>query len=197
MIQMLMAGELSIATLCAIRFVLAFLTIMSNHSCFARYHAHGILVLNENHITTDYAKVYFDGTATSRDVIVDNLEVKLAPKQCSELVLNPSIEDSSFWSYIDRGHGMVSLVPGANGGADRALRSFDRSRSTWTGLRQQLDTRCFFSGAEYEISAKFRLLNSTTSQGVMCDTNVLTNNRGNTQCPSVVIYGWGCTGGDV
>jgi len=161
------------------------------------YHAHGVLVLNENHITADYAKVYFDGAATSRDVIVDNLEVKFAPQQCIELVLNPSVEDSSFWSYIDRGYGMVSLVPGANGGADRALRSFGRSSSTWTGLRQQLDTRCFFSGAEYDISAKFRLLNSTTSQGVRCDTNVLTNNRGNTQCPSVVIYGWGCIGGDV
>eukprot|EP00804_Cyclotella_cryptica_P014145 CCRYP_005584-RA/>CCRYP_005584-RA protein AED:0.03 eAED:0.03 QI:259/1/1/1/0.94/0.9/20/117/3951 len=161
------------------------------------YHAHGVLVMNENHVNADYAKVYFDGTATSRDVIVDNLEVKLAPQQCSELVLNPSIEDSSFWSYIDRGYSMVSLVPGANGGSDLALRSFGRSSSTWRGLKQQLDTRCFISGAEYEISAKFRLLNSTTSQGVMCDTNVLTNNRGNTQCPSVVIYGWSCIGGDV
>ena len=84
---MLMAGELSIATLCAIMFVLAFLTMMSNHSCFARYHAHGVLVLNENHITADYAKIYFDGTATSRDVIVDNLEVMVAPKQCSDAEL--------------------------------------------------------------------------------------------------------------
>eukprot|EP00804_Cyclotella_cryptica_P009369 CCRYP_018076-RB/>CCRYP_018076-RB protein AED:0.03 eAED:0.03 QI:374/1/1/1/0.94/0.9/20/617/4181 len=160
------------------------------------YHAHGVLVLNENHIDADYAKVYFDGTATSRDVIVDNLEVKVASQECSELVLNPSIEDSSFWSYIDRGRSMVSLVLGAQGGSDLALRSYGRS-SSWRGLRQQLDTRCFFSGAEYEISAKFRLVNSTTSQGVLCDTNVQTNNRENTQCPSVVIYGWGCDGDDV
>ncbi|KAL7482807.1 hypothetical protein ACHAW6_008462, partial [Cyclotella cf. meneghiniana] len=161
------------------------------------YHAHGVLMLNEHQINADYAKVYFDGTATFRDVIVDNLEVKFAPQQCSELVLNPSIDDSSFWSYIDRGNGMISLVPGASGGSDLALRSFSRSSSVWSGLRQQLDKRCFFSGAEYEITAKFRLLNSTTSQGVKCDTNVQTNNYGNTQCPSVVIYGWGCSGGDV
>lgn len=153
--------------------------------------------MNENHINADYAKIYFDGTATSRKIIVDNLEVKFAAQQCSELILNPSIDDSSFWSYIDRGYGMVSLVPGASGGSDLALRSFSRSSSSWSGLRQQLDVRCFFSGAEYEITAKFRLLNSTTSQGVKCDTNIQSNNYGNTQCPSVVIYGWGCEGDDV
>jgi hypothetical protein len=154
-------------------------------------------VLNDKHIGADYTKIYFDGTATSRDVLVDNLEAKVAPQECSALVLNPSFNaDTAFWSYIDRGRSKLQLVPGANGGSDLALRSFSRDH-TWRGVRQQLDARCFVSGAEYEISAKFRLLNATTAQGVMCDTNVQTNNRENTQCPSVVIYGWGCNGGDV
>ena len=167
------------------------------NSYVSRYHAHGVHVLDEMHIDVDYAKVYFDGTATSRDVIVDNVEIQFAPKSCDALVLNPSFMDTAaFWSYIDRGHSKVDLVPGADGDSDLALRSFDRTH-TWRGVKQQLDARCFISGAEYEISAKFRLLNSTSLNGVMCDTNVQTNDRYNTQCPSIVIYGWGCEGGDV
>ena len=161
--------------------------VLSSH----RYHVHGVLVLNEHQINPEYAKVYFDGTDVSRNVIVDNLDVKLAPQDCSELILNPSIVDSSFWSYIDRGYSMVDLVPGVDGGSDLALRSFGRNHA-WRGIRQTLDARCFFSGAEYEISAKFRLLNSTTAEGVMCDTNIQTNDRYGMQCPSVVIYGWDC-----
>lgn len=148
-------------------------------------------MLNEHQINPAYAKVYFDGTDVSRDVIVDDLDVKLAPQDCGELILNPSIVDSSFWSYIDRGYSMVDLVPGADGDADLALRSFGRNHA-WRGIRQTLDARCFFSGAEYEISAKFRLLNSTTAEGVMCDTNIKSNDRYGMQCPSVVIYGWDC-----
>jgi hypothetical protein len=130
-------------------------------------------------------------------VLVDNLEAKVAPRECNALVLNPSFQDSSFWSYIDRGPSKLELVQGASGGSeDFALRSFARDH-TWRGVRQQLDTRCFVEGMEYEITAKFRLLNATTAQGVICDTNVQTNNRANTQCPSVVIYGWGCNEGDV
>lgn len=159
---------------------------------YSRYHAHGVLSLNQHQINPDYAKVYMDGTHISRDVVVDNLDVKFSPQDCSDLILNPSIEDSSFWTYIDRDGSKVDLVEGANGGTDLALRSFSRSGSTWRGIRQQLDARCFVSGLEYDIAAKFRLLNSTTGEGAMCDTNVQANDRYNTQCPSVVIYGWKC-----
>lgn len=156
------------------------------------YHAHGVLVLNEDQVDPEYAKVYFDGIHTSKDVVVDNVEVKIAPQDCSELILNPTVVDSSYWGYIDRGYSQLDLVPGASGGSDLALRSFGRSSSTRRGIRQQLDARCFISDVEYEISAKFRLLNSTTSEGVMCDTNVQENNRDKTQCPSVTIVGWNC-----
>jgi hypothetical protein len=98
--------------------------------------------LAKNQADAEYAKVYFDGTATIRDVIVDNVEVKFAPQQCSQLVLNPSIVDSSFWNNNDRVWSKVDLVPGASGGSDLALRSFERSQSDWRGLRQQLDKRC-------------------------------------------------------
>ena len=105
--------------------------------CLVRYHAHGILILNEKHVGADYTKLYFDGTHQSRDVVVDNVEAKFAPLECSELVINPSFQDASFWSYIDRGRSKVDLVTGVNGGSDLALRSFSRDHS-WRGVRQQL-----------------------------------------------------------
>ena len=96
----------------------------------------GMHVLNEHQVQADYIKIYFDGTATSRDVIVDDVKVVHVPQNCQKLVLNPSFEDgSSFWSYIDRGGSKVSLFsPGAGGASDFALRSYARSSSSWRGV---------------------------------------------------------------
>ncbi len=155
--------------------------------------------LNEDQANAEFAKVYFDGAVASLDVIVDDVEVNKIPSTCQELILNPSFEESTaFWSFIDRGYSKVGLhSPGAAGASDFALRSYDRGSSEWRGIRQQLDNRCFTVGAEYTISAKFRLLNPSTGEGEVCDTNVQYNNGERTQCPSVVVYGWQCQGGDV
>jgi len=167
------------------------------HKCalWYRYHVHGIFILNADQAGADYAKVYFDGASTVRDVVVDNLQVKVVPQNCKSLIMNPSFDEgSAFWSYIDRGYSKVSLYPGEDGDSDFALRSYARTSSRWRGVRQRLDTRCFVSGSEYTITAKFRLLNAS-SQGMTCNTNIQYDN--DQMCPNVVIYGWGCQGGDV
>jgi hypothetical protein len=81
---------------------------------------------------------------------------------------------------------------GAGGIGDFALRAYDRDQQ-WCGIRQQLDKRCFVTGQEYTISAKFRLLNATTGDGVQCNTNDQWYSGQN--CPSVMIYGEECTVG--
>ncbi len=66
------------------------------------------------------------------------MEVKLAPQNCEELVLNPSFDEgTSYWSFIDRGYSKVGLhAPGSSGLFDFALRSYSRNmkdNNTWRG----------------------------------------------------------------
>lgn len=60
---------------------------------------------------------------------------------------------------------------------------------------QKLDPLCFIVGEEYDIRAKFRLLDATSGEGLWCDVNHQWNSANN--CPSVSIYGQSCTGGNV
>jgi hypothetical protein len=59
-----------------------------------------------------------------------------------------------------------------------------------------LDSRCFASGEEFTINAKFRLTDASLA-GVTCDPNYQWNANEGTQCPSVVVYGKNCPSGDV
>ncbi len=159
----------------------------------------GVSSLSSDQAKADYSKIYFDGANAAFDVVVDDVQVKHLVQNCKELVLNPSFEtNTAYWSFIDRSNSKIGLFsPGAGGESDFALRSYDRGSGEWRGARQQLDVRCFVPGIEYTISAKFRLLNAVTQVGESCDTNALQDNKEETQCPTVVIFGWGCDGGDV
>jgi len=158
------------------------------------YHVHGLWTLNSNQAQADYTKVYFDGIAQTYDVIVDNIQIKHLPQQCVALVENPSFDDgSAYWSTTDRDDNRlkVDLVQGASGGEnDFAMRAYGRDHQ-YRGIHQKLDTRCFVTGEEYAISAKFRMLNATSGEGVDCDVNDQWTSSEN--CPSVVVYGMnGC-----
>ena len=117
--------------------------------------------LNSDQAGADFVKMYFRENHENKDIIVDDVIVKRVPHQCQNLVLNGDFsKGSSFWSYNDRTYSKVSLVPGAGGGSDMALRSYDRNipgkASSWRGLLHELD-RCFNVGDEFTISAKFKL----------------------------------------
>ena len=157
-----------------------------------RYNIHGLWTLRPNQAKADFTKIYFDGISTAYDVIIDNIQVKRLPLQCNTLVENPSFSNgsSAFWQATDRDRMKLNLYsPGADGPGDFALRAYNRDHQ-WRGIRQQLDKRCFVTGEEYTISAKFRLLNATSGAGLHCLTNDQWMSGKN--CPSVMIYGEGC-----
>jgi len=138
-----------------------------------------------------YSKLLFLGTNTEYDVVIDNAQIKHLPKQCGALIENPSLENGAlYWQSSDRWRAKVSLYsPGASGEDDFAYRAYQRDHS-WRGIRQKLDPLCFVSGEEYSITAKFRMLNATDGEGVMCDVN--RQHTTNDVCPSVSIYGFNC-----
>jgi hypothetical protein len=142
-----------------------------------------------------HSKLHFINLDPAYSTIIDNAEIKVLPQQCSALVLNPSVDNGSmYWQTNDRHRAKLDLYsPGASGGSDVALRSFERDH-WWRGMRQRLDPRCFASGDEYVINAKFRLLDAA-GQGVMCDVNKQWTTTD--VCPSVAIYGFQCTGNNV
>ena len=164
------------------------------------YSIHGLWSLRPNQALADFTKVYLDGISTAYDVIIDNMQIKHLPLQCDTLVENPSFINgsASYWhatyiDAIDRDRMKLKIYsPGAGGGGDFALRAYDRDHSS-RGMRQQLDKRCFVTGEEYTISAKFRLLNSTSGIGLTCNTNDRTVTGKN--CPSVMIQGEECAVG--
>ena len=109
--------------------------------------------------------------------------------------MNPDMEEKDlYWTYTSRDGSKVKVITPGAGGTGHALRSYERNHS-WRGFRQVLDSRCFISGQEYSITAKFRLTDASLA-GVTCDPNYQYNNWNGLQCPSVVIYGKKCPGGD-
>ena len=150
-----------------------------------------------------YTKVYFSALSTTKNMIVDDVQIKHMPQKCDALVENPSFEDgANFWTVSERRssgdsayRGQISLYsPGAGGESDYALRSHTRMSSWRGGIRQRLDSTCFSAGDEYVITAKFRLLNAT-GHGVHCDTNDQSSTGDN--CPNVAIFGDKCAGDDI
>ncbi len=142
-----------------------------------------------------FSKLHFIGMPDSYNMVIDDAHVKLLPKQCTNLVENPSFQDGSlYWQSSDRRRAKMALYsPGASGDGDFAIRSYQRDHS-WRGMRQRLDHLCFVSGEEYSVSAKFRMLNAT-GHGVTCDVNKQWTTTD--VCPSVTIYAWSCPGPNV
>ena len=97
------------------------------------------------------------------------MKIKHLPLQCDALVENPSFNNgrAAYWQATDRDRVKLKLyIPGAGGQGDFALRAYDCDHS-WHGICQQLDKRCFVTGEEYIIPAKFRLLNLISGAGLV------------------------------
>lgn len=192
------------------------------------YTISGIHRMTEHQVGENvYFKMYLDGSPTSMDIIVDNMEVKELPKQCDAMVVNPSFKDGiKYWSPCDDSKERVdlSLVEGADGVGDYAIAAGNRDHR-WRGIMQLLDARCFTPGEEITITAKFKLLNSTGHgkfglvvrhvllyyhwQSLTHSVSILSYNtigqdcdvnrkHGHAEnCPNVMIKGRHCEGGDV
>lgn len=172
-----------------------------------RYHIHGLWPIRPNQAHADYTKIYLDGISSSYGVTIDDFKVEALPFQCDALIENPSFEQgSAFWGPTDSIDRMRTSIytPGAGGESDSALIVHDRD-DRWRGLLQRLDPRCFNVGDEYVISAKFRMLDATTGEGVSCNKNTQwdtgdnceTDETNGCNCPNVVVYGRSCPGGDI
>jgi len=143
----------------------------------------------------DLTKMYFGDPHPRYEVLTADVEAYVLEQNCQALILNPGMEEKDlFWSYTDRDRSKIKVIPG-EGGSGHALRVYDRDNS-WRGLKQLLDARCFVAGEVYAITGNFRLTDSSLN-GVACDPNYQWNNNEGTQCPSVVVHGSDCEGGNV
>jgi len=143
----------------------------------------------------DLTKMYLGDPHPRYEVMTADVEAYVLEQNCQALILNADMaEKDMFWSYTDRDRSKIKVIPG-EGGSGHALRVYDRDHS-WRGLKQLLDARCFVAGEVYAITANFRLTDSSLN-GVACDPNYQWNNNEGSQCPSVVVHGSDCEGGNV
>lgn len=158
------------------------------------YTTAGIFTIPEKSADADHASLYMSGLDASVNIIMDNVSIKKIPEQCDSLILNPSFDDgTSFWIGDRKNEVKVKLSPGA-GGSGHALMAYDRAFH-WRGVYQRLDPRCFVAGAEYVVTAKFKLLNGMSSAGMTCDPTIKWRN--DEQCPSVMLQAYECDGSNV
>ena len=151
----------------------------------------------------DYLFIYGEGPPISMNVIYKNISMAIIPKNCEDLILNPSFENgtSSFWVRGNRLTNSKIITPGADG-SNYALHFYHDplnwiTGQAWNyGFTQTLNPRCFIQGQEYLIKGKFRLLNATDfSLGVDCDLSQRDYWQSDA-CPSVRIYGTTCADGN-
>jgi hypothetical protein len=163
---------------------------------FFRYYIHGIHALTSNQEKADLTKIYFGDANTGWNIYTADVQASVIEQNCHALILNPDMEERDlFWTYTDRDRSKIKVITPGSGGTGHALRVYSRDHA-WRGFRQMLDARCFVSGAELTINAKFRLTDASL-KGVSCDPNYQYNSNEGQQCPSVVIYGKKCVGGDL
>ncbi len=152
----------------------------------------GIMTVTELEANHDeiYARLY--GPHPNMNIYYDDISITPIPKSCQNLVLNGDFEvgDSRFWLPNSRSSINVDI---SNSGADGSQYSMMVQKYTSHRIRQLLDSRCILEGQEFQINAKFRLLNATNLSGMECDTSVVSVYNSN-HCPTVIIRGVECVG---
>jgi hypothetical protein len=147
-------------------------------------YATGIYVVPPDAIKADWSSFYFSAINPSVNIIYDFVSFRKIPSSCHSLVMNPTFDDgtTSFYYAYDRASMKIRMESPGYGGSGYAALIYDRLSSSQS-LKQILDSRCFYTNAQYTISAKFKLLNNTNlSSTINCDPNA---RIGATQCPSV------------
>lgn len=88
--------------------------------------------------------------------------------ECANLVRNPGGEDGSHNYWMHSGGGIKVHNEGSAG--SYAISSEGRT-GAWQGPGQFLDTRCFTEGQQYEVTAKFKLIEPKSGATIDCDPN--------------------------
>ena len=116
----------------------------------------GIFTVQDEQVNNDILYVYFEGPHASNNIFYDNVKVTPIPKDCENLVINPTFDDgtSSFWLPKDRKSAQVEITTGSGNSGHATMYVHDWK---YNSLGQQLDSHCFAQGQQYEITGKFRL----------------------------------------
>ncbi len=131
----------------------------------------GIFTLG--HAQANHTRMYshIGGPHKDVNILLDYLSIEPLPKNCQNMILNPSFESGStkMWRRTDRRADFSIYSPGRND-AYALSRRIENGKSNYGNLHQSLDVRCLVKGQKYKLKAYFKLLNATdTSQTIACD----------------------------
>jgi len=128
----------------------------------------GIFTLNE--ASANYESMFLEIEGAHKDVtiVLNDVSFEPLPKTCDQSIVNPSFDDGSAfaWNYNTR---LLDISVVEAGEDDNYALRFQHDQWHYY-LRQEIDTRCIVEGQEFLVSAKFQLLNATSSEEpVGCD----------------------------
>lgn len=157
----------------------------------------GIMTVIEPWVDHDRMSIVLGGPHESMNVYFDDASIIHIPRKCDNLVLNSDFEegDSRFWLPTTR-HNIGVSMSAIESGSSKFAVAISQLKHFYTehALRQQLDTRCIVEGQEYQINAKFKLVNpSDLTTGLGCDPTSRSVTDEN-HCPIVTIKGEQCDG---
>jgi hypothetical protein len=131
----------------------------------------------------------FDQVYAQNDFVIDDVSIKLQPKNCNSLLLNGNAEygpTPSFWTHWSPNGGTrISLE--AAGNNNRAFRVHQRELAG-DGIHQSIDPRCLVAGTTWKFTARMRLFSKSTGNFTTCDP--ADNERFLFACPPIRIATW-------
>jgi len=146
---------------------------------------YGVFTATTKNIQADSLRLYFSDLINDFTLLVDNVEVKHVPQDCSNLILHSDMELGYGGLWYRSGNGVLSNVQGYN--SSTAIRFGGRLKN-WNGPRYEdnrfMDYRCLTDGSEWEVSAQIKVIDPATGQGAVCD---LESSSSSVSCPQVRI----------
>jgi len=160
----------------------------------------GIFTMSASEANHTSMQVRLHNTHTDNTVIYDDVSMTRIPRNCEQMVVNPSFEGgtTSFWMPTSLLSDYTVTAIG-EGSSEYSVFFQHSTDDVGSYLYQELDTRCFVEGQQFDISVNFKLLNGTDlTKTETCSNAPEHNSNGDPeQCPSVYLYGYNCADGNV
>lgn len=128
----------------------------------------GTFIVTEHMTTGNSTAIFMEGPPPPALIYLDDVETTLYNTDCSigvNLVMNGDIDgDLRFWKYtgpINRHRTGIELVNNADEGWGEgwSMKTTNRDQE-WHGLKQDLIMDCFEVGTEYEVTVRYRVIES-------------------------------------